>query len=34
MKQDGVSVKIEKVDSIDVPKYNGLYKFEYAKTAE
>lgn len=34
MKTDGVDVKIEKVNSIDVPKYTGLYKFEYAKVAE
>lgn len=34
MKNDGVSVKIEKVNSIDVPKYTGLYKFDYAKTIE
>ena len=34
MKSDGVSVKIEKVNSIDVPKYTGLYKFDYAKTIE
>ena len=34
MKSYGVSVKIEKVNSIDVPKYTGLYKFDYAKTIE
>ena len=34
MKTDGVDVKIEKVNSIDVPKYTGLYNFEYAQAVE
>lgn len=31
---DGVKVEIEKKDTITIPKYNGVYKFEYAKVVE
>ena len=34
LEDDGVSVKIEKQNSITIPKYDGVYKFEYAKSAE
>lgn len=34
LKEDGVSVKVEKQNSITIPKYNGIYKFEYATEAE
>lgn len=34
LKEDGVSVKIEKQNSITIPKYDGIYKFEYATKAE
>ena len=34
MKSEGVDVKIEKVSSINVPKYFGIYKFNYAKIDE
>lgn len=34
LEEDGVGVKIEKQNSITIPKYDGVYKFEYAKVAE
>lgn len=34
LEDDGVGVKIEKQNSITIPKYDGVYKFEYAKVAE
>ena len=34
MKSEGVDVKIEKVNSINVPKFLGIYKFNYAKIDE
>ena len=34
LEDDGVGVKIEKQTSITIPKYDGVYKFEYAKVAE
>ena len=34
LKDEGVSVKIEKQSSITIPKYTGIYKFEYASKAE
>lgn len=34
LKDDGVTVDIEKKDSITIPKYDGVYKFEYAKVVE
>ena len=34
LKDDGVNVKIEKQTSITIPKYDGVYKFEYATVAE
>ena len=34
LKEDGVTVEIEKKDTITIPKYNGVYKFEYAKVVE
>ena len=34
LKDDGVGVKVEKQESITIPKYDGIYKFEYATKAE
>lgn len=34
LENDGVGVEIEKQSSITIPKYDGIYKFEYAKKAE
>lgn len=34
LKDDGVGVKVEKQTSITIPKYDGIYKFEYATKAE
>ena len=36
LKRDGVQVNIEQVekDTIVIPKFNGVYKFEYAKEIE
>lgn len=34
LKDDGVSVTVEKQTSITIPKYTGVYKFEYASKAE
>ena len=36
LKRDGVQVTIEQVekDTIVIPKFNGVYKFEYAKDIE
>lgn len=34
LKDEGVSVKVEKQTSITIPKYTGIYKFEYASKAE
>lgn len=34
LKDVGVGVKIEKQNSITIPKYDGIYKFEYATKAE
>ena len=34
LKDEGVSVKVEKQTSITLPKYTGIYKFEYANKAQ
>lgn len=34
LKEDGVGVKVEKQNSITIPKYDGIYKFNYATKAE
>ena len=34
LKDEGVSVKVEKQTSITIPKYTGIYKFEYASKVE
>lgn len=36
LEYDGIQVKIEKIekDAIVIPKYDGIYKFEYAQNAE
>ena len=34
LKDEGVSVKIEKQTSVTIPKYTGIYKFEYANKAD
>ena len=34
MKQDGVGVKLEKSNSITIPKYSGVINFEYLKNVE
>lgn len=34
MKQDGVNVKLEKSNSITIPKYSGVINFEYLKNVE
>lgn len=34
LKDDGVTVEIEKKETITIPKYDGVYKFEYAKVVE
>lgn len=34
MKSDGVDMKIEKVNSVSVPKYTGLFKFNYARVID
>lgn len=34
LKDEGVSVKVEKQTSLTIPKYTGVYKFEYASKAE
>lgn len=34
LKEDGVFVEITQQNSITIPKYNGVYKFQYAKVAE
>ncbi len=34
MKQDGVSVKLEKSNNITIPKYSGVINFEYLKNVE
>lgn len=34
MKQDGVSVNLEKSNSVTIPKYSGVIKFQYLKNVE
>lgn len=34
LKDEGVSVKVEKQNSITIPKFTGVYKFEYASRGE
>lgn len=36
LQDDGIQVKIEKIEkeAVIIPKYNGVYKFEYAQNAE
>lgn len=34
LEEDGVDVTIEKQSSITIPKYEGVYKFEYAKVVD
>lgn len=34
MKQDGVGVKLEKSNSITIPKYSGVISYQYAKSVE
>ncbi len=36
LEYDGIQVKVEKIEkeAVVVPKYNGIYKFEYAQNAE
>lgn len=34
MKNDGVNMKIEKVNSVEIPKYTGLFKFNYAESID
>ena len=34
LKDEGVLVTVEKQNSITIPKYSGIYKFEYARNAQ
>ena len=34
LETDGVQVNVEEAQDIIIPKYNGVYKFEYAKNME
>lgn len=34
LKDDGVQVKVEESDDIVIPKYNGVYNFQYAENVE
>ena len=34
MKQDGVGVKLERSNSITIPKYSGVINFEYLQNIE
>ena len=34
MKDDGVQVSIQKSDEITIPKYNGVYKYDYLQSVE
>lgn len=34
LEDDGVQVKIEEESNITIPKYNGIYKFQYAENVE
>lgn len=34
MKDDGVEVSVSKSDDISIPKFNGVYKYEYMQIAE
>lgn len=34
MKRDGVQVKVEKSNEIVIPKYEGVYNFQYAENVE
>lgn len=34
LEEDGVQVKVEKSNNIVIPKYNGIYHFEYAENVE
>jgi len=34
LENDGVQVKVEEVENIVIPKYNGVYNFQYAENVE
>lgn len=34
LKDDGVQVKVEEAENIVIPKYNGVYNFQYAENVE
>ena len=34
LESDGVQVKVEETSNITIPKYNGIYNFQYAKNIE
>lgn len=34
LENDGVQVKVEEAKNVTIPKYNGIYNFEYAENAE
>lgn len=34
LEEDGVQVKVEKIENIVIPKYNGVYNFQYAENVE
>ena len=34
LEKDGVQVKVEEANSIEIPKYNGVYNFQYAENVE
>lgn len=34
LETDGVQVKVEESSNIEIPKYNGVFKFEYAENIE
>lgn len=34
LEKDGVQVKVEEANNIEIPKYNGVYNFQYAENVE
>ncbi len=34
LEEDGVQVEVKEVQNVVIPKYNGIYQFEYAKNVE
>ena len=34
MEEDGIQVEVKKSENITIPKYNGIYQFEYAQNEE